>query len=59
MDARLRGHDIKEYENNNITEKAFEYIKQKYSSSLKTVVEHSKTTMLIFLLVIIATAYLP
>nr|WP_267881700.1 efflux RND transporter permease subunit [Rickettsia tamurae] len=41
-----------------LTEKAFEYVKQKYDSSLKTVVEHSKTTMLIFLLVIIATAYL-
>ena len=41
-----------------LTEKAFEYVKQKYGSSLKTVVEHSKTTMLIFLLVIIATAYL-
>ncbi|WP_458693841.1 efflux RND transporter permease subunit [Rickettsia tillamookensis] len=41
-----------------LTERAFEYIKQKYGSSLKTVVEHSKTTMLIFLLVIIATAYL-
>lgn len=41
-----------------LTEKAFEYIKQKYGSSLKTVVEHSKTTMLVFLLVIIATAYL-
>ncbi|MCX4079616.1 efflux RND transporter permease subunit [Rickettsia rhipicephali] len=40
-----------------LTEKAFEYVKQKYGSSLKTVVEHSKTTML-FLLVIIATAYL-
>ena len=32
-----------------LTEKAFEYVKQKYSSSLKTVVEHSKTTMLILL----------
>ena len=31
-----------------LTEKAFEYVKQKYGSSLKTVVEHSKTTMLIF-----------
>ncbi|MCC8419266.1 MAG: efflux RND transporter permease subunit [Rickettsia endosymbiont of Glossina mortisans submortisans] len=41
-----------------LTEKAFEYIKQKYGTSLKKVVEHSKTTMLIFLLVIIATAYL-
>ncbi|GAA5252599.1 hypothetical protein KNCP2_08870 [Candidatus Rickettsia kedanie] len=41
-----------------LTERAFEYVKQKYGSSLKTVVEHSKTTMLIFLLVIIATAYL-
>ena len=41
-----------------LTEKAFEYIKQKYGSSLKTVVEHSKTTMLVFLLVIITTAYL-
>ncbi|HJD59618.1 MAG TPA: efflux RND transporter permease subunit [Rickettsia endosymbiont of Omalisus fontisbellaquei] len=41
-----------------LTEKAFEYIKQKYGSSLKTVVEYSKTTMLIFLLVILATAYL-
>ena len=41
-----------------LTEKAFEYIKQKYGSSLKTVVEHSKTTMLIFLLVILSTAYL-
>ncbi|MCX4083528.1 efflux RND transporter permease subunit [Rickettsia hoogstraalii] len=41
-----------------LTERTFEYIKQKYGSSLKTVVEHSKTTMLIFLLVIIATAYL-
>ncbi|MEY4463137.1 MAG: hypothetical protein RLZZ81_108 [Pseudomonadota bacterium] len=44
--------------NTPLTEKAFEYIKQKYGSSLKTVVAHSKTTMLIFLLVIIATAYL-
>ncbi|BDU60553.1 hypothetical protein FLA4_09630 [Candidatus Rickettsia kotlanii] len=42
-----------------LTEQTFEYVKQKYGSSLKTVVEHSKkTTMLIFLLVIIATAYL-
>ncbi|KJV78228.1 export membrane family protein [Rickettsia rhipicephali str. Ect] len=41
-----------------LTEKALEYVKQKYGSSLKTVLEHSKTTMLIFLLVIIATAYL-
>lgn len=41
-----------------LTEKAFEYVKQKYGSSLKTVLEHSKTTMLIFLLVIITTAYL-
>jgi len=41
-----------------LTEKAFEYIKQKYSSSLKVVVEYSKTTMLVFLVVIIATAYL-
>ncbi|QCS24244.1 efflux RND transporter permease subunit [Rickettsia parkeri] len=31
-----------------LTEEAFEYVKQKYGSSLKTVVEHSKTTMLIF-----------
>ncbi|ABE04728.1 RND family efflux transporter [Rickettsia bellii RML369-C] len=41
-----------------LTEKAFEYIKQKYSNSLEVVAEYSKTTMLVFLLVIIATAYL-
>ncbi|WP_341791173.1 efflux RND transporter permease subunit [Rickettsia endosymbiont of Gonocerus acuteangulatus] len=52
MDSRLRGND-------SITEKAFEYIKQKYSNSLEVVAEYSKTTMLVFLLVIIvATAYL-
>ncbi len=41
-----------------LTEKAFEYIKQKYSNSLEIVAEYSKTTMFVFLLVIIATAYL-
>nr|WP_198282979.1 efflux RND transporter permease subunit [Rickettsia akari] len=41
-----------------LTERAFEYVKQKYGSSIKTVVEHSNTTMMIFLLVIIAMAYL-
>lgn len=51
MDSRLRG-------NESITEKAFEYIKQKYSNRLEIVAEYSKTTMLVFLLVIIATAYL-
>lgn len=44
--------------NESITEKAFEYIKQKYSNRLEIVAEYSKTTMLVFLLVIIATAYL-
>ncbi|MGX6959709.1 MAG: efflux RND transporter permease subunit [Rickettsia endosymbiont of Pentastiridius leporinus] len=58
MDSRLRGNDIKKSENDSVTEKAFEYIKQKYSNSLEIVAEYSKTTMLVFLLVIIATAYL-
>ncbi|HJD66556.1 MAG TPA: efflux RND transporter permease subunit [Rickettsia endosymbiont of Bembidion nr. Transversale] len=46
------------YDKTPLTEKTFEYIKQKYSNSLEIVAEYSKTTMLVFLLVIIATAYL-
>ncbi|WP_342257059.1 MULTISPECIES: efflux RND transporter permease subunit [unclassified Rickettsia] len=41
-----------------ISEKAFEYIKEKYQKSLVTVIDYGRATMLAFIIMILATIYL-